>query len=284
MNRYAHLVIQFVGLILIIALVHSSLESSPQSVQANHWQPQLVMDNNNSPIASHVSFTNADLVVTFQAPDDADYWLSSFEGRFDVTDPSFSSRATASIFTDNSGIPGTLLTSTTAYLTGDDNTSGAPFEERILLNPGGIYHLVLAWDSTAPTLSWAVANDNPTGVLSYLGSMQCNPTCTPLNAPFVIRLWAFRGPAEPANRLPCNRTTVSTTPTFTWDASPTAIAYRVWIYTKDRSFEDKHVVTTTSYQRTQALQSGSLYIWRVRAKSANNTWGHWSDTCLFRTS
>jgi hypothetical protein len=84
---------------------------------------------------------------------------------------------------------------------------------------------------------------------------------------------------------PDEATGISATPTLTWNASSGAVSYRVQVadHTNFGSpFFDRTGVTGTSVTVVPALQSGTLYYWRVRASNEGGE-SNWSETRSFET-
>jgi hypothetical protein len=82
-----------------------------------------------------------------------------------------------------------------------------------------------------------------------------------------------------------NASSVSTTPTLTWNPSPSATGYRVQVAT-DSGFTAvvaDQVLNTTSYVPTPALSTGTTYFWHVLASNAGGN-SAYSGTFTFSTS
>ncbi|MEN9525059.1 MAG: hypothetical protein RLZZ256_443, partial [Bacteroidota bacterium] len=82
-------------------------------------------------------------------------------------------------------------------------------------------------------------------------------------------------------------TSVSRTPTFTWNTTGAA-SYDIQVATRS-NFTSSSIVATrtglagTSFTQTTALRSKTLHYWRVRSRAANGTTSAWSATRSFTT-
>lgn len=82
---------------------------------------------------------------------------------------------------------------------------------------------------------------------------------------------------SPAN----NSRTTGTRPTFTWQAVPGAVSYRVRLYPATGAAFSVGTVTTTSYRPPSPLLY-RVYAWQVQAVNASNTASPWSS--LYRVT
>ena len=89
-------------------------------------------------------------------------------------------------------------------------------------------------------------------------------------------------PSSPVLTEPPNlQTSVSLTPTFTWQAVSGASIYQLWVYTDIIGPANIEPLTANTYYtlEDQALNPDATYYWKVRAGDGD-VWGSWSG---FRT-
>jgi hypothetical protein len=69
-----------------------------------------------------------------------------------------------------------------------------------------------------------------------------------------------------------------TNPSFGWTSVNKAQSYRLMVYTEDRTFEFKKRTFDTTYtlNTSEALTSGTKYLWRTRTQNSCNNWSVWS--------
>lgn len=103
-------------------------------------------------------------------------------------------------------------------------------------------------------------------------------------------VWSFStvpaAPSAPTLSSPANgATSVSTSPTFSWNAATGAVSYHLQLSTQttfSSTIVDRPGITATS-SSVNGLSSGTTYYWRVRASNDGGT-GPWSGTWSFTTS
>jgi hypothetical protein len=156
------------------------------------------------------------------------------------------------------------------------------FPGSVQLLAGHYYYFIVSNEITDATI-WMTSLTPPAGEFIYEKSTSCHvgggTSCGNLagGQHFVISINASVIPAKPTLSAPANKThTLDTTPTFTWNVASGASDYRIMVYTEDKSFIFKKVVTGTGYTVTTPLVPGVKYLWRVRGKSAENVWGAFS--------
>ena len=84
-------------------------------------------------------------------------------------------------------------------------------------------------------------------------------------------------PAVPVLRFPADGDSVSGIPVYQWNASATANLYEFQYGTSD-AFDSggAYSFTTTGLSHQPPVQPLGEYLWRVRARNAQNNWGKWS--------
>lgn len=85
-------------------------------------------------------------------------------------------------------------------------------------------------------------------------------------------------PAAPVLRFPANGDSVSGIPVYQWNASSTANLYEFQYGTSD-AFDSggAYSFITTGLIHQPPVQPLGEYLWRVRARNAQNNWGKWSS-------
>lgn len=154
-----------------------------------------------------------------------------------------------------------------------DQNTGKPF----VFEGGKSYKVLLHTTSPSDIFGWYLYNTTPTGVFQYTGSYGSSGASIP-NEHFGITINTAVIPGIPTLNSPVNKAhTTDTTPTFTWNATQGAVAYRIRIYLDDGTVIEQKVVNGTSFTLNTPLAKGQKYLWRVRAKSVDNLWGAWSS-------
>jgi hypothetical protein len=220
------------------------------------------------------------LRVWFRVPEgDLGYHFPSVTVRLRCLNVSDDCRAMVSIGSDTIG---TLHQGVTVPA---QTTQTYTVSNGIRVDPNTTGHIDIKLRDEEDTLEWLYASNAPTGILPYLYSGICLPSCVPITEHFAFELYGNTAHfPTPTLITPAHRThTTNTTPTFTWWDSgySTVQTARLVIYTEDRSFEFKQVVTggieAYTLNSSQALIPGK-YLWRVRYRhDPSFYWGDFSS-------